>query len=133
MPSRHVCIVIATTIAVLPLLGVQRFDARKQSHYDADAVTIHSARVDDRGRVRIEYHTRPESLYFCPGADGEVQADRVEIRFVRAWYKKRPKVTYPAQKTSEENSMRRYVSIDADSKPIYMVSGEKRIRLYPKE
>ena len=133
MPSQHICVAIATSIAVLPLLGIQRFGATRQSHYDADAVTIRSVEADDRGCVRIDYHTRAETLYYCPGANGDIQPDQVDIRFVRAWYKKRPKVTYPAHKTSEQNSIRRFVVIESGDKPVYMVSGDKRIKLFPKD
>jgi hypothetical protein len=133
MQSRDIRVVIAIIILALTLLGIQRFGAMRQLHYDADAVTIRSVEANDRGRVRIEYHTRAETLYFCPGANSDIQPDYVDIRFVRAWYKKRPEVMYPAQKTSAQNSIRRFVVIEAEDKPVYLVSGKKRIKLFPKD
>lgn len=106
MQSREICVVIATILLALTLLWIQRPRSRSDPSKPTIAVAFEASII------------RGERLYVCPGANGDIQPDHVDIRFVRAWYKKRPEVMYPAQKTSAQNSIRRFVVIEADDKPV---------------
>ena len=100
-------------------------------NYTSDEVWIEEARLSDGGKVKIKFSTKPETLYFCPGATGEIKKERIEITFVRAGIKQRPKVTYPAQRVDDPHKVSKVIVVDSGGKPIFLKSAHKRVQVFP--
>ena len=101
--------------------------------YSGDALTIKEAKLTDNGMVQITFTTMPETVWYCPGANGKVTKDGIELKFVRSWFKWKPKVHYPAKPVKKNNHLEQRILINAKGKPLFIRSGKKWIKIFPKD
>ena len=66
-------------------------------------LTIKEAKLGDNGMVPITFTTLPEIVCYCPAANRKVTMDGIELKFVRSWFKWKPKVHYPAKPVKKNN------------------------------
>lgn len=103
-----------------------------KDRYAEDEVWIEDAvRLDD-GKIKITFSTMPESLYYCPGAVGEIKKNWIDITFVRAGIRRRPKVTYPVQRVSDPGKVSKFIVIDSGGKPVFVKTEGKRLQVFPR-
>ena len=50
--------------------------AAERSTYSGGQLDIKEVTLTDSGKVQITFNTMPETLYYCPGANGETTARR---------------------------------------------------------
>jgi len=101
--------------------------------YSGDALTIKEAKLNDNGMVQITFTTLSETVWYCPGANGKVTKEGIELKFVRSWFKRKPKVHYPAKPVKKNNHTEQRILIDAKGRPLFIHSGKKRIQIFPKD
>jgi len=103
-----------------------------KDRYAFDEVLIQDAIRFEGGKVKIKFSTPPESLYFCPGAIGEIKKNWIDITFVRAGIRQRPNVTYPVQRVSDPGKVSKFIVIDSGGKPIFFKAERKRLQVFPR-
>ena len=104
---------------------------RGPSSYSADQIHIQQAALIEDGKVKITFRGMPETLWYCPGANGKTTKDAIELTFVRAPLKNKPKVTYPA--TVDDDGFTRCIVVDAKGKPLFLKSGNTRMRVFSRK
>jgi hypothetical protein len=100
-----------------------------RSSYSADQVEIQQVSLAEDGKVKITFRVMAETVWYCPGADAATKKDRIELTFVRAWFKKTPKVTCPTVADKGHQS----IVVEAKGKPLFIKSGKKWVELRPEE
>jgi hypothetical protein len=74
----------------------------------------------------------PETLYYCPGANGETTEEGTLLIFVRSFVKVKPKVDYPAKhKGDPAKTLDQLILVDAKDKPVFVKSGKDLIKIFP--
>ena len=101
------------------------------STYGASALTIEKIKEQDNGDIQIVFTSMAETMYHCPGANGKVTKKGVELTFVRAGYKKSPKVDYPAV-PSGKDSLSKIITIPAKGLPVFLNDGKRLVKIHPK-
>lgn len=93
------------------------------------SVTIKKAKRIKDAKVKITFRAMPETLFFCPGANGKTTKDGLILTFVRSSIKRKLQVQYRAKVISDTAT--RFIVVDAKDQPIYMKSGKKLVKIYP--
>ena len=101
-----------------------------EDHYGGKSLPVNIEKIQPLkdGKIEIHYRTMIESLWWCPGANGKKSDAGTELTFVHVSHKARPKVTYPRKSGEKRTAI---IVVPADGKPIFLVHGKKRIKLYP--
>ncbi len=110
-------------------LSVSPASVAANDAYGQEDLTFKEIRSDKNGTVQITFTARPESLYFCPGANAKTTDKGIELTFVRSSIRKRPKVTYPA-KSVEKGKV---ISVTAKDKPVFWRDGKELIKMFPRD
>lgn len=122
-----ICICSRTTLVADP----SSLNIVGPSYYLADQIDIQEAALTKDGKVRIKFQVMMETLWYCPGANAEITKDQIELTFVRAWWKKKPKVTHPAY-VSKEGGVRVMI-VDSKGKPVFLKSGKELVKIFPND
>jgi len=96
--------------------------------YNYDQITILSVEPVGEDAVKVRYRIMLETLYFCPGANMEVNQNETLITFVRCPINKICAVTNVANK---ESSGEDSIMVANNKTPIYIVSDGAKKKIYP--
>jgi len=116
-----------TTIAFL-FASLTPADAAKK-FYGAGQLQIKKVTQQKDGNVEITFSPLIETLYHCPGANAKMTDKGIELTFVRASYKRKPKVDYPAK--SVPNKPLKIIVVPAKNKPLFLKDRSKVIPILP--
>jgi hypothetical protein len=132
LQSRFKTALIASAFCLVAVCGVLPASAADRSSYSGERLTIKSVEQTDSGNVQITYTTMPETLYYCPGANETKAAEGKVLTFVRAFFKQKPKVKYPAKaKGDPAKTADKQILVDAKGKPLFVKSGDELVKIYP--
>lgn len=95
--------------------------------YGEGRLTIKEYDVKENGDIHITFRPMAETMWWCPGADAELTPAGIELTFVRAGFKKRPEVDYPAKR--HENDGGSVIVVPAGGKPVFVRDGKKLVKL----
>lgn len=129
-PKRNVVLLF---ISALLLGSLSMLQAADSSAYTSDNLTIKEVTTAKNGTVRIAFTTMPETLWYCPGANCKKTDKGLHLTFVRANFKKRPKVDLRVTFKDQAKSIIRYITIPAESGPIFYHDGDRLVQLHPKK
>jgi hypothetical protein len=101
--------------------------------YQGDNLEIHSVEVKDDGSIQIAFSPLVETMWYCPGADAKATEKGVELKFVRAGFKKKPKVDYPAKNGSIDGKAVKLITLPKETKAILLREGKELRKIYPSE
>jgi hypothetical protein len=97
-----------------------------------DSIAADDPSLTDSGEVQITFNTMPESLYYCPGANGETTEEGTLLTFVRSFVKVKPRVDYPAKRKGDPaKTWDKLILVDAKDKPIFVKSGKDLVKIFP--
>jgi len=106
--------------------------AAGDSTYSGQQLEIREVTLTESGKVQITFNTMPETLYYCPGANGEASQRGTVLTFVRSFAKAKPKVDYPAKRKGDPaKTWDQLILVDAKDKPIFVKSGKDLVRMFP--
>ena len=93
---------------------------------------IREVTLTDSGKIQITFNTMPETLYYCPGANGEASQRGTVLTFVRSFVKAKPKVDYPAKRKGDPaKTWDKLILVDAKDRPIFVKSGKDLLKIFP--
>ena len=108
--------------------------ARADSVYGEKDISLKEIKAENEGKVEITFASKLETLYYCPGANAKTTEKGIELTFVRSYYKKKPKVTYPATFMRKwHGPVEEVITVTANGKSIFLRDGEKLVKLFPKD
>jgi hypothetical protein len=106
--------------------------AADNSTYSGQQLEIREVTLTDSGEVQVTFNTMPETLYYCPGANGDTTEEGTLLTFVRSFVKAKPKVDYPAtRKGDPAKTWDKLILVDAKDKPIFVKSGKDVVKIFP--
>lgn len=126
------CMLIAAAACGGFLVSSPTSAAADDSTYSGQQLKIREVTLTDSGKVQITFNTMAETLYYCPGANGEASQRGTVLRFVRSFVKMKPQVDYPAKRKGDPaKTWDRLILVDAKDKPIFVKSGKDLIKIFP--
>jgi uncharacterized protein (TIGR03067 family) len=99
--------------------------------YSLEEVTIGKTELKSERQLEIKFETLVETMWYCPGANGERGEQGLELTFPRVPYKNKADVDYPA--SYEKESRARTITVDPKNKPVFIRFGEKREKIWDPE
>ena len=119
---------IVLTLVVVATGSAAR--AASGSTYGEKDIQIQAVKLLKDGTVQITFASKAETLYYCPGANAKHTDRGLELTFVRAFIKRKPKVDFPAVHADEEQLFKS-LKVKPGSKPVFLKDGKSLIQIYP--
>lgn len=94
----------------------------------AEQVEVKKTVLNDEGQFEITFSTLMETIYCCPGANGKLTDQGLELTFVRSLFNKKAKVDFPV--SPEETRFGGLITVDVKNKPVFIRSGDKLVKIW---
>jgi uncharacterized protein (TIGR03067 family) len=114
-------------IAILKRIVAKQVRGPGES-YSVDQVEIQKTVLNDKGQLEITFKTMVETIYACPGANGKMTDQGLELTFVRMQINKKAKVDFPVSPV--DAGFGGIITVDAKNKPVFIRSGDKLVKIW---
>jgi hypothetical protein len=118
-------IIILISINIIGCKEATNIEKQKMDNYQYKQITIKNI-TEEGDKLKIEYSTLLETLYFCPGVKLEEQGNKIFLIFIRCSIKKNCDIDIKAERNT---SGKETLILDNNGKNIFIkdISGQYKI------